>query len=85
MLVKLYTCHPSKKFYNAANNHYRFEYYPVSEVGSSQQKLITHIICISSESSDYTRAEDHCPFRQCVGLTYLDMFIAGPFNFACIN
>ena len=83
--MEYYTCHPSDKRYNAANQRYWLEYHPATEVANPFRVKSTHIIRPSPQSQEYAAAEGLRPFSQWVRLTNGDTYICGPFNFADVN
>ena len=65
-LVDFYTCHPSDKLFNAINQHYWLEYYPINTLHYLNRQRTTHLICPSNNSPTYARAEGLTSFQQLV-------------------
>ncbi len=82
-LVESYVLHPADVRYNATNQQYWLQY--CTRNGTSNSHLDAHLIT-PSDTSEERAAHHHLLPTYCwVNLTYVDIFIHGPFDVVTVN
>jgi hypothetical protein len=82
-LFKFYIYHPSDWHYYAINQRYWLQYHEMSDILSPLIASATNLIQPLDSSNLYAAHHKLVPLQKWLNISHPDMFIHGPFKFAC--